>query len=57
METHKASPNMKKFFNNLACLKKMIKDEYDRTNDKFLGKLYEEFQRVYKPEKVEFEEN
>jgi len=57
METHKASPNMKKFFNRLADLKKRIKERSEETGDEFLEEIYEEFQSIYKPEHIDFEED
>jgi hypothetical protein len=55
-ETHHASPNMKKFFNRLADLKRKIKEEYEETEDGFLGEVYEEFNKIYKPNYIDFEE-
>ena len=54
IETHKASPNMKKFFNKLAGLKKKIKDRSEETGDEFLKEIFEEFQNIYKPETIDF---
>lgn len=48
LEEHKASENMKKFFDNLLEIKKFVKNKYEETHDEVLKEVYIKLDKVIK---------
>jgi hypothetical protein len=47
-EEYKASPYMKKFFENLLEIKEFVKQKHNETKDKILQEIYERLDKVIK---------
>lgn len=48
LEEHKASEEMKKFFENLLEIKAFVKTKHEETNDPTLKEIYERLDKVIK---------
>ena len=50
-ETHQASENMRKFFENLSNLKKFIAEKADETGDNIIIEIRDRLEKIFKIER------